>query len=60
LGFQLAAIEYARNVMGIKDATSEEFNGEHGKGQNVVVFMPESSIEQLGGTMRLGSKHTEM
>lgn len=46
--------------MGIKEATSEEFNVDHGKGKNVVVFMPESSIEQLGGTMRLGSKHTEM
>lgn len=31
-GHQLAAIEYARNVMGIKDATSEEF----GKGTFVV------------------------
>jgi len=44
--------------MGIKDATSEEFNSEIKKGTNVVVFMPESSIVQLGGTMRLGSKHT--
>ncbi len=31
-GHQLAAIEYARNVLGIKDATSEEF----GKGTFVV------------------------
>lgn len=26
-GYQLCAIEYARNVLGIKDATSEEFGG---------------------------------
>lgn len=36
-GHQLAAIEYARNVLGIKDATSEEF----GKGTFVVVKRPE-------------------
>ncbi len=35
-GHQLAAIEYARNVMGIKDATSEEL----GKGTWVVVKRP--------------------
>ena len=35
-GYQLAAIEYARNVLGIKDATSEEF----GKGTFVVKKRP--------------------
>jgi CTP synthase (UTP-ammonia lyase) len=35
-GHQLAAIEYARNVLGIKDATSEEF----GKGTYIVRKMP--------------------
>lgn len=53
----MAAVEYARNVMGVSDATSEEFQNEK-KGNNVVVFMPESSLTELGGTMRLGSKHT--
>lgn len=36
-GHQLAAIEYARNVLGIADATSEEF----GKGTFVVKKRPE-------------------
>ena len=40
----MASIEYARNVIGIKNATSEEFNTENGAGTNVVIFMPESSI----------------
>src|SRR3990167_2716060 len=35
-GHQLAAIEYARNVLGIKDATSEEF----GQGTFVVKKLP--------------------
>ena len=35
-GHQLAGIEYARNVLGIKDATSEEF----GKGTFVVKKLP--------------------
>lgn len=36
-GHQLGAIEYARNVLGIKDATSEEF----GQGTYVVKKKPE-------------------
>ena len=55
----MAAIEFARNVLGIKDAISEEFVGEK-KGSLVVIFLPESSLTELGGTMRLGSKHTYM
>ena len=39
-GHQLAAIEYARNVLGIKDATSEEF----GKGTFVVKKRPELKV----------------
>lgn len=39
-GHQLAAIEYARNVLNIKDATSEEF----GKGTFVVKKRPEMKI----------------
>ncbi|KAF9784185.1 CTP synthase ura7 [Fusarium sp. DS 682] len=56
LGMQTAVIEYARNVMGLKDATSEEFSAtaEH----KVVIFMPEGSKEKMGGTMRLGSRTT--
>ena len=56
-GMQLAAIEFARNVCGIKDATSREFVGEAHRGGNIVI---DSMVEQRGkvdkgGTMRLGA-----
>ena len=56
-GMQLAAIEFARNVCGIRDATSREFR-EPGKGlRNFVIdYMEEQKgVESLGGTMRLGA-----
>ncbi|KAK7417444.1 CTP synthase ura7 [Neonectria punicea] len=54
LGMQVAVMEYARNILGHKGATSEEIsaNAEH----RVVIFMPEGSKEQMGGTMRLGTR----
>ncbi|RFU29216.1 hypothetical protein B7463_g7116, partial [Scytalidium lignicola] len=56
LGMQVAVIEAARNLCGYKNATSEEFEGnaEH----QVVIFMPEGSRTEKGGTMRLGSRPT--
>lgn len=56
LGSQIMAIEFARNVLGIDDATSEEFD-EQGKSNNHVVhFIPEQrKILKKGGTMRLGA-----
>lgn len=56
-GMQLAAIEFARNVCGINDATSREFVGEVKRGGNIVI---DSMVEQRGavakgGTMRLGA-----
>jgi CTP synthase len=56
LGMQTAVIEFARNVIGWKDANSEEFapNAEH----KVVVFMPEIDKFHMGGTMRLGKRTT--
>ncbi|MCR5202899.1 MAG: CTP synthase [Lachnospiraceae bacterium] len=54
LGMQIAVIEYARNVAGIKDACSGEFKevSEH----KVIDFMPGQSDEvKKGGTLRLGS-----
>lgn len=54
LGFQVAVIEYARNVLGIEAATSTEFGGE---GPFVISELPEQKeIEGLGGTMRLGAQ----
>lgn len=59
LGFQMAVIEYARNVCGIKDATSTEFDT---KSPNPVIdILPEQKmIEGLGGNMRLGGKDVEI
>jgi CTP synthase len=59
LGFQMAVIEYARNVCGIKDANSTEFDT---KSANPVIdVLPEQKmIEGLGGNMRLGGKEVEL
>lgn len=55
-GMQLAAIEFAKNVCGIKDATSREFVNENARGNLVIDFMNEQRGQvQKGGTMRLGS-----
>ena len=56
-GLQLAVIEYARNVGGIKEAGSEEFGAEE---QWQVISVQESQKEVLqekrfGGSMRLGA-----
>jgi len=52
LGLQIAVIEFARNVLGLADANSTEFNPE--TKNDVVIFMPEGSKEIMGATMRLG------
>ncbi|MEO6638180.1 MAG: CTP synthase [Ginsengibacter sp.] len=54
LGMQMAAIEFARNVLGIKDADSTEMQPET---LNPVIDMMEAQkkISMKGGTMRLGS-----
>ncbi|KAG8846698.1 CTP synthase ura7 [Tulasnella sp. 330] len=56
LGFQVAVIEWARNVLGLKDANSTEFVED--TSNPVVVYMPEISRTHLGGTMRLGLRPT--
>jgi CTP synthase len=54
LGMQLAVVEYARNVCGIKEASSAEFKPD-GK-QNVIDLMEsQKGVTDLGGTMRLGA-----
>jgi len=54
LGMQVALIEYARNVAGIEDANSGEFD-EQCK-HKVIDFMPgQSDHIDKGGTLRLGS-----
>jgi len=57
-GMQLAAIEYAKNVCGIRDATSREFKTKVNKqSTNYVIDFMEEQRTQItkGGTMRLGS-----
>src|SRR3954468_19777209 len=59
LGFQMAVIEYARNVCGIAAANSTEF--EPGTKSPVIDILPEQKkIEGLGGNMRLGGKDVEL
>ena len=54
LGMQMAVIEYARNVLGYKDANSTEMDEET---PHPVIDLMESQkdITNKGGTMRLGS-----
>lgn len=54
LGMQIAAIEFARNVLGFEDANSSEFDPE--SSHPVIALMEEQlEREQKGGTMRLGA-----
>ena len=54
LGMQVAVIEYVRNVIGLKDANSREFDPN--STNKVIDFMPGQSDEiDKGGTLRLGS-----
>jgi CTP synthase len=53
-GFQIAVIEFARNVAGLKDANSSEINPD--TPYPVIDLMPEQrGIEIKGATMRLGA-----
>lgn len=56
-GMQLSAIEFARNVCGIKDATSREFHAESKRSGNFVIdsMVEQRGIINKGGTMRLGA-----
>ncbi|WMJ85052.1 CTP synthase [Oscillospiraceae bacterium LTW-04] len=53
LGMQIAVIEFARNVLGMKGANSTEFvpDGEY----PVIDLMPDQHGVVMGGTMRLGA-----
>jgi len=64
LGMQLAVVEYSRNVLGLSDANSVEFNPDT---KNPVIYLIDTFLDQsgekqirthstpLGGTMRLGA-----
>ncbi|MCX6112059.1 MAG: CTP synthase [Proteobacteria bacterium] len=54
LGLQMAVVEFARNICGIKNANSEEFKDKDY--EPVISLMEEQKkIAHLGGTMRLGA-----
>ena len=54
LGMQIAVIEFARNVCGLKDADSREFNAN--SSHKVIDFLPDQhdNIDK-GGSLRLGA-----
>ena len=54
LGMQLTIVEYARNVVGFRDAHSIEMNPN--TTHPVIALMPDQNgIEDIGGTLRLGA-----
>ena len=57
LGMQCAVVEYARNVLGMRDANSTEFDKD--VEYPVICLMDEQrSVTDMGGTMRLGAQPT--
>ena len=54
LGMQMAIVEYARHVVGYRDAHSVELNPQ--TTHPVIALMPDQNgVEDIGGTLRLGS-----
>uniref|UniRef100_A0A0V0G503 CTP synthase n=1 Tax=Triatoma dimidiata TaxID=72491 RepID=A0A0V0G503_TRIDM len=56
LGLQAAVIEFARNVLGMKDANTTEIDSK--TESPVVIEMPEHNTGDKGGSMRLGRRTT--
>jgi CTP synthase len=59
LGMQCAVVEFARNVIGIKDAQSSEID-ENAKNPVISMMEDQKKIKNKGGTMRLGSYTCEL
>ncbi len=58
-GFQLACIEYARNVCGLKNANSTEIDPN--TKTPIVIILPEKrNLKEMGGTLRLGGQDVEI
>lgn len=53
LGMQLAAVEFARHVVGLQDANSIEF-APHTKHNIIDLMADQNQVENMGGTQRLG------
>ncbi|WP_135535702.1 CTP synthase [Halostella pelagica] len=59
LGFQMAVVEVARNVLGYEDAHSAEMDEE--TNNPVIDILPEQyEVSDMGGTMRLGAHQTDI
>ncbi|KAI8628335.1 CTP synthase [Xylariaceae sp. FL1651] len=56
LGFQVAVMQFARDVCSLPNADSEEFDPT--AKEPVIVYMPELDRQNMGGTMRLGLHKT--
>ena len=56
---QMAVVEYARDVLGLEDANSQEFD-EKSKNQVIHIMEEQESINKKGGTMRLGAYPCEI
>lgn len=54
LGMQMAVVEFARNVLKLKDANSEEFD-KNSKNQVIHIMETQKNVTKKGGTMRLGA-----
>lgn len=54
LGMQIATIELARNLLGLKDADSSEWN-EVTKNPVISLMADQNDVKNLGGTLRLGN-----
>ncbi len=54
LGMQMAVVEFARNVLNLKDADSAELN-EKTKNPVIHIMEEQKGIDKKGGTMRLGA-----
>ena len=54
LGMQMTVVEFARNVLGLKDSNSTEFNSTT-KNPVIHIMETQKEIKKKGGTMRLGS-----
>ncbi|KAI1265657.1 CTP synthase N-terminus-domain-containing protein [Xylariaceae sp. FL1019] len=56
LGFQVAVMQFARDLCSLPNADSQEFDDQ--TNEPVIVYMPEIDRQKMGGTMRLGLHET--
>ena len=54
LGMQMAVVEFARDVLGLEDANSAEFD-KNTKNPVIHIMEEQKNIDKKGGTMRLGA-----